>query len=129
LSDKIRNLLKKRNIDRGIPTDGIIESKQIAATPLRMASMPIGMLHDLATGGLIRVGKNFMPRLRNAFTGSTIFNRAEVKPKPRKTATNTDNTNPENTTNPNNGDGNKDASKVCKNIWFGFILFDEKFAI
>lgn len=57
------------------------KAKQVAAAPLRFATMPIGMLHDLATGGLIQVGKNFMPRLKNAATGSTIFNRAEVKPK------------------------------------------------
>lgn len=57
------------------------KAKQVAAAPLRFATMPIGMLHDLATGGLIQVGKNFMPRLKNAATGSTIFNRAEVKSK------------------------------------------------
>lgn len=55
------------------------KAKQILGAPTRLASMPLGVLHDLAGGGLIQVGKNFGPRLRNAFTGSTIFNRAEVK--------------------------------------------------
>lgn len=55
--------------------------KQIAAAPIRLATMPIGMLHDLATGGIIQVGKNFIPRVKN-LGGSTLVNRAEVKPKP-----------------------------------------------
>ena len=65
------------------------KAKQIAAAPLRFATMPIGMLHDLATGGLIQVGKNFIPRLKNAATGSTIINRAEVMAKQPKTTTET----------------------------------------
>lgn len=45
------------------------------------------MLHDLAKGGLIQVGKNFIPRLKNAATGSTIVNRAEVKAQKPKVET------------------------------------------
>lgn len=63
------------------------KAKQIAAAPLRFATLPFGMLHDLAKGGLIQVGKNFIPRLKNAATGSTIVNRAEVKAKKPKVET------------------------------------------
>ena len=59
-------------------------AKQVMGMPLRMATMPAGMLHDLSRGGLIQVGKNFMPRLRNAFAGDTLVNMAEVKKKPKK---------------------------------------------
>jgi len=55
----------------------------IAAAPIRLATMPLGMLHDLSTGGIIRVGKNFVPRCRNVAKGSTITNRADVKAKPK----------------------------------------------
>ena len=63
--------------------DGVKKSraKQIAAMPLRLATMPAGMIHDLSRGGLIQVGKNFVPRLRNAFTGDTLTNRADVTQK------------------------------------------------
>lgn len=69
------------------------KAKQIAAAPLRFATLPFGILHDLATGGLIQAGKNFGPRLRNAVSGSTIINRAEMKakmPKTEKTDAKTD---------------------------------------
>lgn len=61
------------------------KAKQIAGAPLRFATLPFGILHDLATGGLIQAGKNFGPRVRNAVTGSTLVNRAEVKAKMPKT--------------------------------------------
>ena len=60
------------------------KAKQVMGMPLRMATMPMGMLHDLSRGGLIQMGRNFMPRLKNAFTGDTLVNRAEVKKKPKK---------------------------------------------
>lgn len=59
------------------------KAKMIAAAPIRLATMPLGMLHDLSTGGIIRVGKNFVPRCRNVAKGSTITNRADVKAKPK----------------------------------------------
>ncbi len=52
--------------------------KQIAGAPLRLATLPFGMLHDLSKGGLIQVGKNFIPRLKNLFGGDTLVNRADV---------------------------------------------------
>ena len=66
--------------------DGVKKSKakQIMGMPLRMATMPVGMLHDLHKGGLIQVGKNFMPRLRNAIAGDSMVNHAYVKNKKPK---------------------------------------------
>ena len=60
------------------------KAKQIMGMPLRMATMPVGMLHDLSRGGLIQAGKNFIPRLKNAFTGDSLVSRAEVKNKLKK---------------------------------------------
>ena len=37
-------------------------------------------------GGIIQAGKNLGPRLRNVATGSTLTNRAEVRPKIPKSA-------------------------------------------
>lgn len=66
--------------------DGVKKSKakQVLGIPLRMATMPFGMLHDLSRGGLIQVGKNFMPRLKNALGGSSWVSHADVKQKPKK---------------------------------------------
>lgn len=66
--------------------DGVKKSKakQVLGMPLRMATMPFGMLHDLSRGGLIQVGKNFMPRLKNALGGSSWVSHADVKQKPKK---------------------------------------------
>ncbi len=73
------------------------KAKQIAGAPLRFATMPFGMLHDLASGGLIQVGKNFIPRLKNAATGDTLINRAEILSKvPKSEGSST--TPPEDTT-------------------------------
>jgi hypothetical protein len=49
----------------------------------RLATMPVGMAHDLASGGLITMGKNFMPRLKNVVAGGGYANHAEVN-KPKK---------------------------------------------
>lgn len=66
--------------------DGVKKSKakQVLGMPLRMATMPFGMLHDLSRGGLIQVGKNFMPRLKNALAGSSWVSHADVKQKTKK---------------------------------------------
>lgn len=73
------------NRNQRVVTDAAKQSKakRIAAMPLRLATMPFGMLHDLSNGGVIRVGKNFTARCRNVFKGSTLTNRADVKPKPK----------------------------------------------
>lgn len=55
--------------------------KRWAGMPVRFATLPFGVVKDLANGGVIQVGKNFGPRLRNAWKGSTILTRAEVRKK------------------------------------------------
>lgn len=57
--------------------------KQVVGAPFRLATLPFGMLKDLSKGGLIQVGKNFIPRLRNVISGDSILNRADVKKKPK----------------------------------------------
>ncbi|MDD2564467.1 MAG: hypothetical protein PHU27_09660 [Salinivirgaceae bacterium] len=52
--------------------------------PTRIASMPIGMMKDLASGGLVGLGKNFVPRMNNAFKGTTLFNHAQALEKKNK---------------------------------------------
>lgn len=54
------------------------KAKQIGGLGTRLASLPVGILHDLSKGGLIQVGKNFIPRMRNLFTGDTIFSKADI---------------------------------------------------
>lgn len=55
-------------------------------TATRLATMPIGMLHDLASGGFVTVGKNFRARLNNATKGGVGWiNHADViKPTKQK---------------------------------------------
>ena len=66
--------------------DGVKKSKakQIAGMPLRMATMPFGMLHDLSRGGIIQVGKNFIPRCKNAIMGDSLVSHADIKKKKPK---------------------------------------------
>lgn len=71
-------------LDANVMKDKKTKAKQIAGAPLRFATMPVGMLHDLAKGGLIQTGKNFIPRLKNVATGTTLVNHAEVKSKESK---------------------------------------------
>lgn len=58
--------------------------KQAATAPIRLATMPVGVVKDMMQGGIVTAGKNFVPRLKNIVKGTTIINRAEVKPKPQK---------------------------------------------
>ena len=60
--------------------------------PTRIASMPIGIMKDLASGGVVNAGKNFVPRLRNAFTGSTILNHPQKKGSKTEQINNKENT-------------------------------------
>lgn len=55
---------------------------KFAKMPTRIATLPLGVIKDLAQGGVVGAGRNLGPRLRNTFTGDTLFNHAEVKPKP-----------------------------------------------
>lgn len=43
----------------------------------RLATMPVGVLKDLIQGGAITAGKNFVPRMRNVISGTTITNKAD----------------------------------------------------
>ncbi|MBR3885693.1 MAG: hypothetical protein IKJ33_04460 [Clostridia bacterium] len=61
--------------------------------PTRIATMPLGMIKDLTQGGLVGMGKNFVPRLRNIAQGDSVFNHAQA---------NTKNLNKDNNTNANN---------------------------
>lgn len=63
------------------------KAKQIAGAPLRLATLPVGVVKDLMQGGLITAGKNFIPRLKNVAVGKTLTNRADVKPKTPKAET------------------------------------------
>ena len=63
------------------------KAKQIAGVPLRLATLPVGVVKDLLQGGVITAGKNFIPRLKNVAVGKTLTNRADVKPKTPKAET------------------------------------------
>lgn len=58
----------------------------------RIATMPIGMMKDLATGGLVGVGKNFIPRVRNIAHGDSFVNHAQSKSVLNKEPDNANNT-------------------------------------
>lgn len=60
------------------------KAKQIGGFGTRLATLPIGILRDFSKGGLIQVGKNFIPRMRNLFTGDTMINRADILKKAPK---------------------------------------------
>lgn len=42
--------------------------------PTRIASLPLGVMKDIASGGLVGAGKNFIPRLNNVVKGNTLLN-------------------------------------------------------
>lgn len=62
-----------------------------AGIPTRIATMPIGMIKDLANGGVVGMGKNIVPRMRNIATGDSIVNHAQAKPIINKEPTNANN--------------------------------------
>ena len=51
--------------------------KNQSKMPFRIATMPIGMMKDLAQGGIIGMGKNIIPRAKNVAYGDNIFNHAQ----------------------------------------------------
>ena len=61
-----------------------IKAKQIGGFGTRLATLPAGILRDFSKGGLIQVGKNFIPRMRNLFTGDTMISRADILKKAPK---------------------------------------------
>lgn len=60
------------------------KAKQIGGFGTRLATLPAGILRDFSKGGLIQVGKNFVPRMRNLFTGDTMISRADILKKAPK---------------------------------------------
>lgn len=54
--------------------------------PTRIASLPLGVMKDIASGGLVGAGKNFIPRLNNVVKGNTLINHPQsIKKKDEKT--------------------------------------------
>lgn len=47
--------------------------------PFRIATMPIGMMKDLAQGGIVGMAKNIVPRAKNVVYGDNIINHAQEK--------------------------------------------------
>ena len=41
--------------------------------------MPIGMIKDLAEGGVVGMAKNLVPRAKNIVSGDSLFNHAQWK--------------------------------------------------
>lgn len=50
--------------------------------PTRIASLPLGVMKDVASGGLVGAGKNFGARLNNVIHGDSVFNHAQPRVKP-----------------------------------------------
>jgi len=50
--------------------------------PTRLATMPIGMIKDLASGGVVGMTKNIAPRFRNLVSGDSYVSHAQKKPEP-----------------------------------------------
>jgi hypothetical protein len=53
------------------------KAQKVLGGVTRFATMPAGMLHDVSQGGVIAMGKNFMPRLKNALHGNSVMNHAD----------------------------------------------------
>ena len=62
------------------------KAQRWAKMPMRLATMPLGVMKDLAKGGIVGMGKNFVPRMNNVIKGDTLFNHAQaIKRKPKIT--------------------------------------------
>lgn len=59
--------------------------------PTRIATMPIGMIKDLANGGLVGMTKNIIPRAKNVVKGDSFINHAQAKPQILKEPSNENN--------------------------------------
>lgn len=79
ISGGFSNAIKNRTsmVEKASETSN--KKTDLLKMPTRIASMPIGIMKDLATGGVVNAGRNFVPRMRNAFTGSTVFNQPQKK--------------------------------------------------
>ncbi len=54
-------------------------SARYGKMPTRIASMPLGVMKDFATGGIVGATRNFIPRAKNVVQGDTMFNHAQAK--------------------------------------------------
>ncbi len=45
--------------------------------PTRIAAMPIGMIKDLAEGGVVGMAKDLVPRAKNIVSGDSFINHAQ----------------------------------------------------
>lgn len=87
LNMSVRSNRNQRVVQQESKHPKIDKAKQIAGAPLRLATLPVGVVKDLLQGGVITLGKNFIPRLKNVAGGKTLTNRADVKPKMPKPET------------------------------------------
>lgn len=53
--------------------------RKIGGMPTRFATMPIGMIKDLATNGVVGMTKNIIPRAKNVVKGDSFVNHAQSK--------------------------------------------------
>ena len=76
----------KGTVSKPIVASAETKSKvaKYAKMPTRIATLPLGVIKDVAKGGVVGASRNIGARARNAFTGDTLFNHAEIKPKPLK---------------------------------------------
>ena len=51
----------------------------VAKGATRLATLPAGVLKDMIQGGVIKAGKNFIPRVKNIVQGKSVVNHAVVK--------------------------------------------------
>ena len=62
--------------------DNLTKASRYGKMPTRIATLPIGIMKDIATGGIVGAGKNFVPRLNNIVKGNTLFNHPQSLKKP-----------------------------------------------
>lgn len=88
LNMALHSTRNQQTMQQGQKTKGQ-KAKQYGGAVTRLATMPVGVVKDFMQGGIIQAGKNLGPRLRNVATGTTLTNRAEIKPKIPKGSTDT----------------------------------------
>lgn len=50
--------------------------------PSRIATLPLGVMKDVVSGGVVGAGKNFGARVNNVIHGNSVFNHAQPRVKP-----------------------------------------------
>lgn len=71
----------KNEISRPFNPTNPTKGNRYGKMPTRIASMPLGVMKDIAKGGIVGAGKNFIPRMNNAFKGTSMFNHAQASNK------------------------------------------------